>query len=203
MMFNIFPKLFGRFRNDHRGSVGVEAVLIFPLLIWAYLAMFVYWEAFRIENTNTKAAYMLADMLSREFNPIDDDYIAGMEKVYAFLTRERFPTDIRVSSIGWDDTTNNYRVIWSRSTGTRPELLTTDVEKMGAILPSFPSGDTIILVETDLRYTPTFNIGLAARDMTQFVYMRPRFISSVPFVGVEGAVGTNSPGGIDPAAPGG
>ncbi|MGF6861956.1 Flp pilus assembly protein TadG [Rhodobacteraceae bacterium MBR-64] len=195
--------MFGRFRRDRRGSVGVEAVLMFPLLIWAYLAMFVYWEAFRIENTNTKAAYMLADMLSREFNPIDDDYITGMDRVYAFLTRDRFPTDIRVSSIGWDDTTENYRVLWSRSTGDRAELVTEDVEKWATILPVFPSGDTIILVETDLQYEPTFNIGLDNRTMTQFVYMRPRFVSAVPFVGVDGAVAYQSPGGIDPGTPGG
>lgn len=169
-----------------------------PLLVWAYLAMFVYWEAFRIENTNTKAAYTLADALSREADPIDMDYIDGMENLYSFLTREQFPTSIRVSSIGWDTGTDNYKVLWSRTAGYAAELTTADVEKMGAILPAFPSGDTIVLVETDLSYTPAFNIGLNAREMTQFVYMRPRFVSAVPFVGVDGAVASDSPGGISP-----
>lgn len=197
-MNRFFSHIIGWFRDDRSGTVGVEAVLVLPLLAWAYLAMFVYWEAFRVENTNTKAAYTLADMLSREANPIDLDYIDGMGKLYGFLTHEQFPTSIRVSSIGWDTTTNNYKVLWSRTAGYAVELATADVEKMETILPAFPAGDTIVLVETDLSYTPSFNIGLSARAMTQFVYMRPRFVSAVPFVGVDGAVASTSPGGITP-----
>ena len=40
-----------RFSSDQTGSTTVEAVLILPLLLWAYVAMFVYFDAFKIQNT--------------------------------------------------------------------------------------------------------------------------------------------------------
>lgn len=197
-MNSAMSKVIRFLRDDRSGSVAVEATMVFPVFIWVYLGMFVYWEAFRIENTNTKAAYLIADVLSREFNPVTDEYIEGMSDLYAFLTRDRFPTSIRVSSIGWDAANEEYVVLWSRAPDGGTELETEDVADKGDILPVIPAGDTVILVETRLDYSPTFNIGLDPRAMTQFVYMRPRFVTAVPFVGVDGAVASDSPGGITP-----
>ena len=36
----------------------------------AYLALFVYWDAFRSVNTTQKAAYTISDMISREMAPL-------------------------------------------------------------------------------------------------------------------------------------
>lgn len=195
-MNRVMSKITRFLRDDRSGSVAVEATMVFPVFVWVYLGMFVYWEAFRVENTNTKAAYLLADVLSREFNPLTDDYIDGMGNLYAFLTRDRFPTSIRVSSIGWDATNGKYVVLWSRATNGGTQLVSDDVADKGDVLPVIPAGDTVILVETRLDYVPTFNIGLDPRQMTQFVYMRPRFISAVPFEGVDNSNYTGSTGGL-------
>lgn len=197
-METVMSKFIHFLRDDRSGSVAVEATLVFPAFVWVYLGMFVYWEAFRVENTNTKAAYLIADIISREFNPLSDNYIDGMGNLYAFLTRDRYPTSIRVSSIGWDAAEEEYVVLWSRATNGGTPLESEDVAEKGDILPIIPAGDTVILVETLLDYTPTFNIGLDPRDMTQFVYMRPRFISAVPFQGVDNSNYTGSSGGLEP-----
>lgn len=184
MAQHILERLAGKlagFRDDRRGSMAVESVIVFPILIWAYLGMFTYWEAFRTENTNSKAAYVIADMLSRQTDPVDVAFIEGLGDLYAYLTRERFPTAIRVSSIGWDSVQNDYMVRWSHATQGRPALTTADAEQMDAVLPNFPAGDTVLLIESVLDYSPIFKVGLADRAMTQFVYTRPRFVSAVPF----------------------
>lgn len=175
------------FAADERGVLGVEAVLMLPLLLWAFLAMFVYWDAFRTQNANTKAAYVVGDVISRETNPIDADYVAGMGALFDYLTRERFPTTIRISSIGFDAVTGDYAVLWSATPDAVPLLTTDIVEQWDAILPIIPAGDTVILVETSLEYDTPFNVGLADQTMTEFVYTRPRFVTAIGHVDFPGS----------------
>ena len=48
-------------------------------------------------------------------------------------------------------------------------------------IPVMPSGDSVILVETNMAYEPIFNIGLKAQWYTTFITTRPRFTSCVKY----------------------
>jgi hypothetical protein len=74
-------------------------VVIFPLLVWAYTAMFVFWDAFKTQNINLKATYTIADMISREQEEICDDYIEGARSIYAFLNAGDANHQVRVTNV--------------------------------------------------------------------------------------------------------
>ena len=54
------------FAKDESGILLAETLILLPLLIWAFLALFVYWDAFRTINVSQKAAYSIADLMSRQ-----------------------------------------------------------------------------------------------------------------------------------------
>lgn len=181
---------FARFRNEDRGTVSVETVLIFPLLLWAYAAMFIYWDAYKAQNVNLKATYTIADMISREdaTSLITPDYIDGMNDVYSFLVRRATGNDVRVSVVDFvpdpsDPTAPaQMRLRWSHATGSYTGH--TDVTPIQARLPQMPSGAELIVVETQMTWSPPFNftlepIGLSTRGMTQLVFTSPRFAPQI------------------------
>ena len=172
-----------RFAKDQTGSTTVEAVLILPLLLWAYVAMFVYFDAFKIQNTNLRAAYTIADMISRQTNAIDAGYVNGLNTVFDYLVDIDTNTSVRASSVFWDPLANVYRVQWSYGTNAMPVLTNANVSDYASRLPTIPAGDTLIVLETWLDYTPAFDVGgLQARTFKEFIATRPRFVAQVPFV---------------------
>ena len=49
-----FTSSLRRFREDQSGTLIAEAVIVLPMMLWAYLAMFVYWDAYRSINSAKK-----------------------------------------------------------------------------------------------------------------------------------------------------
>ena len=74
-----------KFTRDEGGTATTEAVLVFPMLIWALMAMAIYFDAFRVRSVNLKAAYTISDMISRENPFVGPNYISGLNTVYDFL----------------------------------------------------------------------------------------------------------------------
>ena len=110
-------KAFKRSVRDERGSISVEAILMFPMLAWAFMAMFVFFEGLRESNITLKATYTVADLLSREADPDDpltEDDLVGMNAIYAWLTRSTEPVQLRVSVVRYDAASNSHIRIWSR-----------------------------------------------------------------------------------------
>lgn len=171
-----------RFFRCEAGSVSAEAVIMLPIVLWAVLATFVFFDAFRIKTFSQKAAYIVADALSREINPVTVNYVLGMNNLHDFLARTNQTAMMRVSSIGRDGDDGGYVVVWSvPATGSAP--LTTSIvnEHLSASLPDFPHGETIIYVETQINYRPLFTIGLPDMNFRQAIVTRPRFAPQVPF----------------------
>ena len=60
------------FGRDEAGTVVAEAVIILPLFIWAYIALFAYWDSFRSLNTVQKAAFTVSDRFTfKDPTPIE------------------------------------------------------------------------------------------------------------------------------------
>lgn len=173
------------FKRDEGGSVVAEAVITLPLLFWAYMALYVYWDAFRMINTVQKASYTISDMVSREMLPINDAYIDGLRRTMNYLVREDTGVTIRVTSITYSQANNRFQVDWSRSPGNaKPQLTTSSIQAMASKIPNMADGDYVILVETWANYSPLFDVGLTNTQMSQFIVTRPRFVPKVCLVGL-------------------
>lgn len=175
---------FTRFAREERGSVLAEGVIALPILLWAYVGLFAYWDAFRSLNTLQKAAYTLSDMISRE-NPtsisLTSAYVVGMDKVLEYLIDADTNARLRVTSVTWSDTNQRFEVHWSRSPYEQlPELTTDTLQPLAGQIPTMTAGDYVILVEVQMPYTPAFNVGMTDQTFSQFIVTRPRFIPCIP-----------------------
>lgn len=182
-MTHRMPRRLSRFARDQRGTITVESVIYLPLLIWIVIMTFVFFDVFRNENTNAKAAYAVADVLSRQVTPVNAAYLDGLGQVYARLARARHPTSLRVSSVDFDFNADAYRLRWSYATDGADALTADVLQQMTGRLPTLSPGETIILVETMLDYEPLLDFGFGARNLHHVIPTRPRFVPRLLFNG--------------------
>jgi Flp pilus assembly protein TadG len=173
------PGMFRRFLRSERGSFTVEAVVIFPLLVWAYTAMFVFWDAFKTQNINLKATYTIADMISREQELICNSYIEGARSIYAFLSPGDTNHQIRVTSVRQlrDEDDNVEWEFWSFATSGMVPY--TELDQFQDIMPMMADFDSLLIVNTATDWTPSFNAGLSAMTLSETVVTSPRFQSHI------------------------
>ncbi|MGP9789937.1 TadE/TadG family type IV pilus assembly protein [Roseinatronobacter sp. NSM] len=105
-----------QFRAESRGSVSVEMVLVLPLLIFAYVASLVFFDAFRARRDAQVAALTVADLLSRNTAAVTTAYMDGLNEVYDFLISGDQETRLRMSSVMWDQIADEPQVMWSYGT---------------------------------------------------------------------------------------
>ena len=173
-----------RFGRDEKGTLLAETVIILPLLLWAYLALFVYWDAYRAVNTSQKAAYMISDMLSREKKSVPANYPTGMRNLMRYLIDSDREVKIRVTSILWSVTNKRFEVAWSRSPDNAlPQLTNITLQDFKTRIPKMADSDTVVLVETEVAYEPLFNIGLQDSVLRQFIVTRPRILPRICLTG--------------------
>lgn len=169
-------RLLKKFRRDDEGSVMTEALITLPLLIWAFMAMFVYWDAFRSVNVSQKAAYNIADLLSRQ-SAVDNRFLDGMQSLLTYMTPTEQNARIRMTSVEYDADDDRFIVLWSRSPGNAmPALNDTSIQSPAITdrIPMMSDGHSVLIVETALDYDPPFEAGIGARVMEEFVVTRPR-----------------------------
>ena len=170
-----------RFLHSERGTFTVEAVVIFPLLVWAYTAMFVFWDAFKTQNINLKATYTIADMISREQEEVCTSYFDGARSIYAFLNSGDSNHRLRVTSVRriatpGGGTTPTYE-FWSyATTGLSPY---TSSAQFASIVPMMAVFDSVIIVTTATDWQPVFNAGLGAMTLSETVVTSPRFAPQI------------------------
>jgi Flp pilus assembly protein TadG len=174
-----------RFARSENGTVMAEAVLVLPFMLWAYLGLFVYWDAYRTINKVQKATYTVSDMISREMITIPTTYIAGMDALMEQMIDSNKDASIRVSSVTWSKTNNRFEIHWSRVSGTAyTALTTTTLQTYKNSIPKMSDGDYVVIVESTVHYTPAFNVGIGAQDIKNFIVTRPRFVPKICLSGV-------------------
>ena len=161
-------------RRDN-GSIAAEAVIVFPMMIWAVLAGYVYSDAMRVKSLNTKAAYTVADALSREAS-VNQMFVDRMADLAWMLTGGREDTSMRITVIRYETATDRYTLSWSKETGDHFVPLTEpDLNAMRPQLPVAADMDSLILVETHMEYSPVYDVGLSDTELQTFVITRPRY----------------------------
>lgn len=176
------PRPLRRFVRREDGTVIAEALIVLPVLLWAYLGLFVYWDAFRSLNSLQKASYTISDMLSRSETGISTSYITGLKKVLEYLIDRDKSSVMRVTSVSWSSVNNRFEVHWSRTTDAvaMPVQTTATLQTYANQIPIMSVGDYVVIVEVQMPYTPHFNVGLTNQIFSEFIVTRPRFLPCIP-----------------------
>ena len=182
--------VFKRALRDEQGSFSVEAVLMFPILVWAFMAMYVFFEGLRETYINLKATYTISDLLSRETDLIDEDYLAGMNRIYTWLSRSSSAVSMRVTVVRYDESTDRHINVWSRGVGGQSNLTQAQVEaQLTPYIPIMADADTAIVVETFATYDPLMDIGLTDTEIHNVVVTKPRFSEQLMLAGLGDGTG--------------
>jgi len=176
-------RTFGRFSSnfvrDEKGTVMAEGLVMMPMLVWAYLSMFVFWDAYRTMNAVQKASYVVSDMISRELS-VTPTYLSGLDNVMEYLLGTNEAASMRVTSIVWDAADNRFEVLWSRGvSGGMTALTTASLQTLAPRLPAMSDGDTVVLVETSVIYSTAMNVGIDDVAFSEFIVTRPRFANRI------------------------
>lgn len=167
------------FARDEGGNITVEFVLTMPILFWTFMAGYVFFDGYRQSAVNLKAAYTISDLISREVNVVNDDYIDSMQNLLTLMTRDTSPVKMRISVIRWDENDERYYVDWSADRGFGNEVTDGNVQSLSTRLPAMPDNERVIVVETQNVFVPLFNAGLENINLDNFVFTRPRFAPQV------------------------
>jgi Flp pilus assembly protein TadG len=168
--------MINRMRRDEGGYMVIEAVLVLPMLLWAFLALYTFWDAYRSVTTIQKAAYSISDLISRQQSPINAAFINGMRNAMDQMILQRQDTELRVTSIVKNKAKAKFEVQWSCVSGTTTLKLTTDdLQQLADRIPDMADGNTVILVETWVDYKPVLDIGVTEKRFEQFILTRPRY----------------------------
>jgi Flp pilus assembly pilin Flp len=182
-----------QFSRNEKGGVIIEFLLLLPLLIWAMIAMVIFWDVFRTINTAQKAAYSISDVISRQENNLSPAFVNGMADVFDFLTLSNSQNPrMRITSAWYDEDDDKFYRIFSVSPDNKvPPYSASDVESewFKDMIPMVDDGDSVVIVESSVDYVfpfklPFIDAGVVAVDenapvtvetFTEFVVTRPRF----------------------------
>ncbi|WP_333815302.1 TadE/TadG family type IV pilus assembly protein [Tabrizicola sp.] len=183
----------GRFLRNEDGLVMAEFLIMVPLLIWGLVAMFIYWDVFRTINMTQKAAYSIADLLSRQKNTIPLAYANGLQNIMNFLTPGGHPVKMRitsfecVSSTGPNQvcnaTTGSYKLLFSYSPGSKIAALSqANIQDWKSTkIPTLNNGESVFVVETSVEFKAQLKtaiagmmVGVKNNTFGEFIVTRPR-----------------------------
>ncbi|SEK60370.1 TadE/TadG family type IV pilus assembly protein [Pacificibacter marinus] len=170
-----------RFNASQSGSMSVEAVLVAPLLLFGIMFVLTFFSAFQQKGTANKAAYTVADYISRQTDAVDADFIDGMADIYGFLNNQG-NKKMRVSSVMWSESRGGKYVLqWSHAADDADALTSSTLSEIESLLPIMSAGTTVLVVEATTRWTPIFSVGLDVLNFKDIVITKPRFATQVIF----------------------
>lgn len=173
---------FKGFARDSRGFVNVEAVIVFPALLFMFGVGWTYFDAFRQQAVNQKANYVISDMISRETEPLNPTYITNAQRLLRTLTRTSMTeSDLRLTVVKYDSDLGGWQLKWSQARGDYPALTAADILTYADRLPTGTDGEELVLVETWDRFDPVFEVGLDTFDIRTYSFTRPRYAPQLVF----------------------
>ena len=181
-----------QFRSCEDGVIMAEFMILLPLLLWAVLGLFLYWEAFRTINQAQKMAYSISDLVSRR-ETVDTTFINGMQPVANFLMTDAPDVRIRITSIRYIAADDKMELLFSKSPMNKVAQLTEadiNTPAFRARIPIMANQDSVVVVETGVSYSPgahgilNQSFGMTDGYFNDFIVTRPRVIRHVCFVGM-------------------
>lgn len=167
--------LLRRFSDDTKGTVAVEVSILIPVLLWALVAMWVFFDAYKTRSTTEKAAYTISDLLSRETGAIDTTFLVSAKNLFDMLAHSDSESGLRVTVVSYSGALEKYVFEWSQVQGNIDAMDGSDMTDLAGYLPVMSDGETLIIVETISTYEPPLDVGLGDQTMETFIFTRPRF----------------------------
>ena len=181
---------FRGYLRDESGVLLAEFLILIPMVIWGFLALFVYWDVFKTINITQKAAYSISDLLSRQI-VVNEDFLDGQQEILDFLTPNVPESRIRITSMEMDegldvqtawDGDDEFVLLFSHSPGDKVTLHTqASIQNLNSVVPTLQDLESVIVVETWVDFQPRFDTGvlnfaLGVEDKTfkQLIVTRPR-----------------------------
>ncbi len=179
-----------RFFRREDGAITIESMLILPMVFWSVFTSYTYFDGYRQSSLNTKAAYAVADIISRERNTINDTYVNTLHDLLETMVSTRAPISTRITYLIFEasDDENSqpgdgtHDIVWScvRGSGFQ-KLRDEDSDYVKNALPMMPDNGRMIIVETTNTYRAPFNIGFGFDDfeMGNLVFTHPRVFDNI------------------------
>lgn len=164
-----------RFMRDEDGLVLTEFLILLPLLLWAFMALYIYWDTFRVINQAQKASYAVSDLISRQ-GDVNMAFVNGMDDVMALVMRRGGDVRVRITSVEWDEDDDEFLILFSRSPGSHlPRLNENQIDDYRPWIPVMANHDSVIIVETEVDHAPIFDVGITPQTFRNLIVTRPRF----------------------------
>ncbi|MBF9045287.1 hypothetical protein HKCCE4037_18230 [Rhodobacterales bacterium HKCCE4037] len=175
-------RLLTQFLRSERAAVAFESVIIFPILVWAWVGTFTFFDAYRVYNTSIKATYAVADLISRQEFDIEPDTMDGYARMLAAMIRDHDGVEMRATEVHRAND-GTYRTVWSHATGTLAQLCGANLDSMADQIPNVAIGERFVILESFVDYEPVFNMGINDLSFENFTVTRPRYSGRVPYGG--------------------
>ena len=173
--------LMRRFCRDEDGSQSVVFLLMLPLLLGAFAALYDAADAFRVRAIARDATAVVSDVLSRQTAPIDQTDLDGLRAVTRQLTGMEEDVGLRITQLRCrkkcdDPGARKLEVVFSKGSGMAP-LTSQDFSapEMQDSVPMLLKGDRVILVQTRLDYPLLFKTPLGHETIETAHATRMRF----------------------------
>ena len=179
-----------RFARDEDGSNTVEAMLMLPIMVWCFLATYVFFDAYRTQALNFRTSYVIGDMVSKELSPITDEYIDSMHDLQQVMIETGSPARLRVTAFRYFEDTDDYERCWSETRGGGVDLSTARINAMAGAIPEMADQGVGIIVQSQVDYEPVFAAGISDMSFDDFLIFSPRYAGQVVFSDVSDGNGT-------------
>lgn len=199
--------LLADFVGDESGTVKIEFIIVFPLIIGWIISSFVFFDAYRNFSRASKATFAVADIVSRQTTMNIGNIIVYHDILNGMIPWSDDNKWIRISSLQFTKTSGGaadgdedgdgvedcydadtnavcqYVVLWSQASGTSQTYLGTNIpQEVIDVLPDISQDDTVILTETHVPYQPLLdNLGLRGMAWKNAQATRPRYVSAIAF----------------------
>ncbi|MCF6306271.1 MAG: pilus assembly protein [Rhodobacteraceae bacterium] len=173
--------------QDSSGSITVEFVIWFPVLMFWLLGTIVFFDFFKARSNLSTANATIADIISRN-SEVTDDYITLLHNTQTAMLPRTSGNGLRISSIQFTIDpaipahTGDYTVEWSAIRGGALDVLV-DADIDVASLPNMYDGETLLFVESSVPFVPlTSYLGITFRTLRNEIAISPRYESRVVWV---------------------
>ncbi len=186
MRVAVFRKL-RQIVKDTSGSVTVEFVFWFPVLMFWLIGTIVFFDAFKSRSNLNAANSTVADIISRN-SEVSAGYINQLSNMQTALLPRTDGNGLRISLIQFTQDVSDpsdpgeYEVEWSAVAGAAVEVME-DEDINVDVLPNMYPGESILFVESSVPYQPlTTFIGVSLITLRSEVAISPRYESRVAWV---------------------
>lgn len=170
--------------RDERGSVLIEAAIIFPILVMILLGMIEFGNAFtakrRVQNVASTAADLVAQYQVVATSNLNDIASVGIQLMLPF---SRTGLSLTITSVA-QDSSNNITVQWScswASSSSTVSCSTAQVAYKGLPAGLLTANQSLIIGQASYLYNATMTYFLApSLTLSATSYFRPRLVPSIP-----------------------